>query len=156
MECPLFNAAFGAAEHALAEIAALVGDDPGPHRARAARITEALVRRLYDPDTGTFQPRDLRTDRLVSARTVLGLTPLILPDLPTRQVDALVVEARSARFGVARAHGSAAAHLRPHRARLRAAALLARAELAQHRLAGPAWAARRTGTRSWPPGCAAR
>ncbi|MEK8105955.1 hypothetical protein NKG94_13860 [Micromonospora sp. M12] len=27
--------------------------------------------------------------------------PLILPDLPTRQVDALVVEARSARFGVA-------------------------------------------------------
>lgn len=102
VECPLFNAAFGAAEHALAEIAALVGDDPGPHRARATRVTEALVRRLYDPDTGTFQPRDLRTDRLVSARTVLGLTPLILPDLPTRQADALVVEARSARFGVAR------------------------------------------------------
>ncbi|GAB3938223.1 hypothetical protein GCM10027614_17870 [Micromonospora vulcania] len=27
---------------------------PGPHRARAARITEAVVRRLYDPATGTF------------------------------------------------------------------------------------------------------
>ncbi|MBQ0902230.1 hypothetical protein [Micromonospora sp. U21] len=101
VECPLFNAAFGAAEHALAEIAALVGVDPGPHRARATRITEALVRRLFDPATGTFAPRDLRTDRLVPARTVLGLAPLILPGLPARQADALVVEARSARFGVA-------------------------------------------------------
>jgi len=101
VECPLFNAAFGAAEHALAEIAALIGADPGPHRARAAQITEALVRRLYDPATGTFQPRDVRAGRLLGARTVLGLTPLILPDLPTRQADTLVVEARSARFGVA-------------------------------------------------------
>ncbi|MEU4401950.1 MGH1-like glycoside hydrolase domain-containing protein [Micromonospora orduensis] len=101
VECPLFNAAYGAAEHALAEIAALTGADPGPHRARAARITDALVRRLYDPGTGTFQPRDLRTDRLIGARTVLGLTPLILPDLPARHADALVVEATSARFGVA-------------------------------------------------------
>jgi len=101
VECPLFNAAFGVAEHALAEIAALVGADPGPHRARATQITEALVRRLYDPATGTFQPRDVRAGRLLGARTVLGLTPLILPDLPTRQADALVVEARSARFGVA-------------------------------------------------------
>lgn len=101
VECPLFNAAFGSAEHALAEIAVLVGADPGPHRSRAAQITEALLRRLYDHRTGTFQPRDLRTDRLVSARTVLGLTPLILPDLPARQAETLVVEARSARFGVA-------------------------------------------------------
>ncbi|MGV9212942.1 MGH1-like glycoside hydrolase domain-containing protein [Micromonospora sp. RB23] len=102
VECPLFNAAFGSAEHALADIATLTGFDPGPHRARADRVTEALVRRLYDPDTGTFQPRDLRTDRLVGARTVLGLAPLLLPNLPARQVDALVAEATSPRFGVAR------------------------------------------------------
>ncbi|MDO3704390.1 hypothetical protein Q3W71_22255 [Micromonospora sp. C28SCA-DRY-2] len=101
VECPLFNAAMGLAEHALAEIAAVVGADPGPHRERAAGITEALVRRLYDPATGTFHPLDLRTGRLVPARTVLGLAPLVLPDLPARQVDALVVEACSARFGVA-------------------------------------------------------
>ncbi|WBB69511.1 hypothetical protein [Micromonospora sp. WMMD812] len=102
VECPLFNAAAGAAEHALARIAPLVGGDPGPHRERAARITEALVLRLYDPGTGTFQPRDLRTGRLVPARTVLGLAPLILPDLPAAQVDAVVAEACSARFGLAR------------------------------------------------------
>ncbi|MFI7491760.1 MGH1-like glycoside hydrolase domain-containing protein [Micromonospora echinaurantiaca] len=100
VECPLFNAAMGLAEHALARIAAVLGADPGPHRERAARITEALVWRLYDPATGTFQPLDLRTGRLVPARTVLGLAPLALPDLPARLVDALVVEACSARFGV--------------------------------------------------------
>ncbi|MEV1329751.1 hypothetical protein AB0J20_09270 [Micromonospora costi] len=101
VECPLFNAAAGVAEHALARIAPLVGADPGPHRERAARITDALVRRLYDPATRTFQPRDLRTGRLLPARTVLGLAPLILPDLPAPQVEAVVAEARSARFGLA-------------------------------------------------------
>ncbi|MFI7575798.1 MGH1-like glycoside hydrolase domain-containing protein [Micromonospora sp. NPDC049497] len=102
VECPLLNAAAGAAEHALARIATVVGADPGPHRERAARITEALLRRLYDPVTGTFQPRDLRTDRLIPARTALGLMPLMLPDLPARPAATVIEEACSARFGVAR------------------------------------------------------
>ncbi|MEV0430052.1 hypothetical protein [Micromonospora sp. NPDC050495] len=101
VECPLVNAALGAAEHALARIATVIGADPGPHRGRAARTTQALIDRLWDPATGTFHPRDLRTDRLVPARTVLGLIPLILPDLPDRQVRALLAEARSPRFGLA-------------------------------------------------------
>ncbi|WP_428965670.1 MGH1-like glycoside hydrolase domain-containing protein [Micromonospora fluostatini] len=101
VECPLVNAAAGAAEHALAGIAAVVGADPAPHRDRAARITAAVVDRLYDPTSGTFHPRDVRTGALLPARTVLGLLPLILPDLPRRQVDAIVAEARSARFGLA-------------------------------------------------------
>ncbi len=101
VECPLFNAAMGAAEHALAGIAGEIGADPVPHRENAARITAAVVDRLYDPTTGTFHPRDLRTGQLTPARTVLGLAPLILPDLPARQVDAVLVEAGSARFGVA-------------------------------------------------------
>ncbi|MGC5022564.1 MGH1-like glycoside hydrolase domain-containing protein [Micromonospora sp. DT47] len=101
VECPLVNAALGAAEHALARIAVVVGADPGPHQDRAARITRALVDRLQDPVTGAFHPRDLRTDQLIPARTVLGLMPLILPDLSTRQAEAVVAEACSARFGLA-------------------------------------------------------
>ncbi|MCZ7423242.1 MULTISPECIES: hypothetical protein [unclassified Micromonospora] len=101
VECPLFNAAMGASESALAGIAEVIGVDPGPHRERAVAITEAVVARLYDPGSGTFHPRDLRTGRLTPARTVLGLTPLILPDLPVRQVEAVLAEARSARFGLA-------------------------------------------------------
>ncbi|MET8833269.1 hypothetical protein ABZV78_05055 [Micromonospora sp. NPDC004540] len=101
VECPLVNAALGVSERALARIASVVGADPGPHRDRAVRITQALVDRLFDPVTGTFRPRDVRTDRLVPARTVLGLMPLILPDLPPRQVRAVLAEACSPRFGLA-------------------------------------------------------
>jgi hypothetical protein len=101
VECPLFNTALGLAEQALARIAAEIGGDPTPHRERAARITAALVDRLYDPATGTFHPRDLRAGRLVPARTALGLAPLALPDLPPRQVTAVLAEACSPRFGLA-------------------------------------------------------
>ncbi|MET7970145.1 hypothetical protein [Micromonospora sp. NPDC005305] len=101
VECPLVNAALGVSEQALARIATVVGADPGPHRDRAAGITQALVDRLYDPVTGTFRPRDVRADRLVPARTVLGLLPLILPDLPAHQVRAVLAEACSPRFGLA-------------------------------------------------------
>ena len=101
VECPLVNAALGVSEQALARIATVVGADPGPHRDRAVRITEALVSRLFDPVTGTFRPRDVRTDRLVPARTVLGLVPLILPDLPAHHVRAVLAEACSPRFGLA-------------------------------------------------------
>ncbi|MDG4801291.1 hypothetical protein [Micromonospora sp. WMMD980] len=101
VECPLVNAALGVAEYALARIATVVGADPCPHRDRAARITEALVTRLWDPVAGTFRPRDVRTDRLVGPRTVLGLLPLALPDLPEPQVRAVLAEACSPRFGLA-------------------------------------------------------
>ena len=99
VECPAFNAIVGAAEHALAEIAQVVGQDPAPHRARAAEITRALVARLYDPATGIFHARDVRTDRLNPRRCVNGLVPLILPDLPEEQVAGILAEAGSARFG---------------------------------------------------------
>ncbi|WP_327653160.1 MGH1-like glycoside hydrolase domain-containing protein [Micromonospora aurantiaca] len=101
VECPLVNAALGVSEYALARIAAVIGADPGPHRDRGARITEALVTRLWDPVAGTFRPRDVRADRLVPARTVLGLMPLALPELPAAQVSALLAEACSPRFGLA-------------------------------------------------------
>ncbi|WP_446686802.1 MGH1-like glycoside hydrolase domain-containing protein [Plantactinospora siamensis] len=101
VECPLFNALTAAAEHALAAIAPVVGADPGPHRARARALTAAIVDRLYEPASGTFRPRDLRTGTLVAPRTVLGLGPLILPELPAEQVRAVLAEACSPRFGLA-------------------------------------------------------
>ncbi|MER7460643.1 hypothetical protein [Micromonospora sp. NPDC126480] len=100
VECPLLNAAAGEAEQALARIAGTVGADPGPHRERAAAITEAVVDRLYDPATGLFHPRDLRTGRLLPARTALGLMPLVLSGLPARPVATVVAEACSPRFGL--------------------------------------------------------
>jgi hypothetical protein len=101
VECPAFNAIRGAAEHALAGLAALVGADPQPHRTRAAALTRALVDRLYDPRTGLFHALDLRTGVRSPARCIAGLIPLILPDLPAEVAEALVAQARSDRFGVA-------------------------------------------------------
>lgn len=101
VECPLFNSIAVAAEHALARIAEAVGADPTPHHDAAARTTKVLVDRLYSPATRAFHPRDLRTGELLTPHTVLGLAPLILPDLPREYVDAIVAEACSARFGLA-------------------------------------------------------
>lgn len=100
VECPAFNALRGGAELALARIAEVVGADPTGHRARAAAITRALVDRLYDARTGMFHALDVRTRRLSPARCVNGLVPLILPDLPGRQVTELVATLRSSRFGL--------------------------------------------------------
>jgi hypothetical protein len=100
VECPNFNAILGAAEMALSQIAAVVGADPEAHRRRAQAITDAVVKHLYDPQTRTFRARDVRTGTLSPARCVSGLTPLILPGLPTEHVDAIMTEAESARFGM--------------------------------------------------------
>lgn len=101
VECPAFNALNAAAERALARIAEVVGADPAPHHERSAAITQALVAKLYDPDTGLFHARDVRTGKLSPARCVNGLIPLILPDLPATVAEALLAEARSPRFGLA-------------------------------------------------------
>jgi hypothetical protein len=100
VECPAFNAILGAAEHALASLAEVVGADPAPHRDRADHITKTLVDRLYDPATGMFHVLDVRTGRLAPARCISGLLPLILPGLPEEQVEGLLAAATSERFGL--------------------------------------------------------
>lgn len=100
VEDPAFNALFAAAEHALADIAEVVGADPAPHRAQASRVTRLLVDRLYDPQTGMFHALDLYTGKLSPARCAGGLLPLILPELPDLQVKSLLTELTSPRFGL--------------------------------------------------------
>jgi hypothetical protein len=100
VECPALNAIVAAAEHALARIARVVGADPAPHRSRAAEVTRALTDHLYDPATGTFHARDLRTGRRSPVRYLGALIPLILPDLPSEAVAGLITEATSPRFGL--------------------------------------------------------
>ena len=100
VECPGFNSILGAAELALARIAQVLGRDPRPHRERAQAITDAIVAHLWEPETGTFHARDVRTGLLSPARCVSGLLPLILPGLPKPQVAAIMAEAGSKRFGL--------------------------------------------------------
>lgn len=88
VEDPLFNAAYGASESALAKIAAVCGHDPAPHHAEAARITAAMVAHLYDD--GLFHSRDTASGILLRSHSAAGLVPLILPDLPREIVNALI------------------------------------------------------------------
>lgn len=105
VEDPAFNSLLIASERALAEIAAELGE-PEPERlARADRLTETLVARLWDAEAGLFLCRDLRAGTgaggaHVPERAVGGLLPLLLPGLPPWVVDALVHTARGPHFGL--------------------------------------------------------
>ncbi|MDI6098809.1 trehalase family glycosidase [Actinoplanes sp. NEAU-A12] len=82
VEDPLCNALLAAGEHALASMATELGRDPQPHRAAAARLTDALTATLYDPAAGIFFPRDAHTGGHIRSYSVGGLMPLIVPGLP--------------------------------------------------------------------------
>ncbi|MEW2154567.1 hypothetical protein AB0950_04605 [Streptomyces sp. NPDC007189] len=62
VEDPAFNALLIASEQALARIAEELGASGAARRARADRLTTALVHRLWDPAAGMFRCRDLRAD----------------------------------------------------------------------------------------------
>jgi glycogen debranching enzyme len=105
VEDPLFNAIWLWSTHALAEIAARIGEDAGPFREAAAGIHAALLARLWDGER--FRPRDLVAGRLLDPRTVLGLGPLLDPDLPPEVLDALAGELSSPHFRSGRGIGVA-------------------------------------------------
>ena len=96
IEDPLFNSIWLWSTHALAEIAALIGEDAGPFREAAAGIHDALVAQLWDG--GRFCARDLRAGRLLDPRTILGLAPLLDPDLPAATAQLLAAELESPHF----------------------------------------------------------
>ncbi|MET9255504.1 hypothetical protein [Streptomyces sp. NPDC003717] len=89
VEDPCFNALLIVGELALAAICRELGvPDPG-HTARAARLTEALVDRLWDAEAGLFRVRDLHTGAPVDEKGVSGLIPLLVPHLPADVVRGL-------------------------------------------------------------------
>ncbi|QRP50733.1 hypothetical protein I6J71_11995 [Amycolatopsis sp. FDAARGOS 1241] len=96
VEDPLTNALLSAGETALAAMAEEIGADPAPHRRRAGALTDSLVAELYDPGEGLFFARDAHTKTLLRRRTVGGLAPLVVPDLPV--VEELLKTARGEHF----------------------------------------------------------
>ncbi|MEE1938219.1 hypothetical protein V1L54_02095 [Streptomyces sp. TRM 70361] len=116
VEDPGVNALLIASEYALAdiadEIAPEVVPDPvaaartGPraaaddHRARARRLTAALVARLWDAGAGQFLCRDVRSGELIGERSVAGLLPLIVRGLPRDIVDTLLHTLGGTHFGL--------------------------------------------------------
>ncbi len=101
VEDPAFNALLIASEHALARIAEELGAAGTARRARAERLTAALVERLWDPAAGMFLCRDLRgRPGLIRERGVSGLVPLLLPGLPRAIAAELVRTLHGPHFGL--------------------------------------------------------
>ncbi|WP_046729877.1 MGH1-like glycoside hydrolase domain-containing protein [Streptomyces humi] len=101
VEDPAFNALLIASEHALARIARELGATGTARHARAGRLTAALVDRLWDPEREIFLCRDLRGGGLIPERSVSGLVPLLLPELPRETATALVRTLTGPHFGTA-------------------------------------------------------
>ncbi len=99
---PAFNALWAWSELALARISRILGLDPAPHEAEAARITEALVAHLWSPDAGIFLARDHVGGQRLTEVTVGGLVPMLLPGLPSDVAGELVSTAQGDCFGVGR------------------------------------------------------
>ncbi|XTZ17827.1 MGH1-like glycoside hydrolase domain-containing protein [Micromonospora echinospora] len=95
---PMVNALYAASESALADIAAEIGADPRPHREAAERTGAALVARLFAD--GFCHAYDVHERRLDRQRTVAGLTPLVVADLPV--APALVKSALGDHFRLGR------------------------------------------------------
>ena len=97
---PLFNALLAWSERAMAELAHLVGLPGGQHVGRAEALEAAIRGRLFDAHLGCYVSVDLLSGRRAMVRTVGGLAPLLLPDVPQAHRAALVGTAVGPSFGV--------------------------------------------------------
>jgi hypothetical protein len=95
---PLFNAIRLWSEHALIEIAGLVGADPAPHRAAARRIHDALLGELWIAPRQRFCAWDLRRNQREPEDTIVSFAPLLDPDLPRPIMAAICRELESPSF----------------------------------------------------------
>ena len=84
VEDVLVNAVYGQGLRALARLAARAGHDATARwAARAAqRVTEALLERCWDERLGLFVNLAGPDERRSRVKTIHGLMPLVLPDLP--------------------------------------------------------------------------
>jgi glycogen debranching enzyme len=98
MAGPLFAAILLWSTHALAEIATIVGEDATPHREAAARLHTAMLAELWDPQERQFSGLDVIRRERSAEDTVVSLAPLLDPELPREQVEAIVADLHSASF----------------------------------------------------------
>ena len=95
---PLFDGILVWSLGALAEIAAVIGKDPAPHRADQEEIHDAILSELWDPATQRMSALDVSRGERSVEDSVVSFAPLLDPDLPASAVDSIVGDLRSASF----------------------------------------------------------
>jgi hypothetical protein len=98
----LVNAVYGQGLRALARLAGRVGHDALARWATrtAGDVTAALVERAWDEGAGLFANLAGPDERRTTVKTIHGLMPLVLPDLPWKLVERLAAHLEEPRtFG---------------------------------------------------------
>jgi hypothetical protein len=89
----LFNSLLVQASRDLAEIARVLGSDPGPFEARAEQTAAGLDAKLWDDEHAVYVDYDVRAGERVRTRSAAGLAPLYAgvptADRATRMVERL-------------------------------------------------------------------
>ena len=86
----LFNAVLVRAEHDLAELQELVGQDGQTARQRAGRLEQSIHEQLWSDSSGLYHSMDARTGELISTRTSGAFCALLLDELPVERRDRLI------------------------------------------------------------------
>ncbi|GAA1960037.1 MGH1-like glycoside hydrolase domain-containing protein [Microbacterium deminutum] len=81
LEDPAVHALLIRSEWAMAQLADLLGADSAGHRRKARELTDALES-LWDDELGCYVANDVVAGAKQRFRTVSGLIPLLVPDLP--------------------------------------------------------------------------
>ena len=133
VQAVIFNSLLVQSNRDLAELARVAGGDPAPHEARAEQTAEAMNARLWDDASELYADFDFRADELITTPTAGSFTPLYA-GVPSRERAELLVGHLDSAGVALGAHEWALASLPPDDPALRADALLARPDLADHEL----------------------
>ncbi len=92
VEDVLVNTIYAEGQRVVGEMCAQIGDTAGAEefKRRAKKTTEALSAKCFDKERGLFFDLASKDERMLKVSTVSSLMPILLPDLPREQVDALV------------------------------------------------------------------
>ncbi len=102
----LFNTLLCRAEQDMAELAVLIGADPAPFKARAARTAAAVDAKLWDEGRGLYVDYDLAAGEQISVPALAGFTPLFAGIPDAARAERMYAYLESPAFGLALGEGS--------------------------------------------------
>jgi mannosylglycerate hydrolase len=110
-DCPflvqdaLFNALLSQSNRDLAEIARILGEDPSPFEARAARTSRAMNQKLWDEEHAIYLDYDLVDERPLRVFTTAGFLPLYAGVPDEDQARRMVEKLESPSYGLGNESG---------------------------------------------------
>jgi hypothetical protein len=106
-DCPflvqdvLFNSLLCRAEHAMAEMARILGEDPAPFEQRSQKTAQAIEKKLWDEKRGIYVDYDLVSGRPIHVYFAANFSPLFAGIPDKKRAERLVDALENDGFGLA-------------------------------------------------------